>query len=418
MMKRILLLLSVLSLAACTESRPAWMQPINPPAQEKPQLPPGTIYPGYNLPPNDQAQQQQGPQAAPAGPTQAVKVALLIPQSGPQQEMGQSMLQAAQLALFDLHSKSFELLPEDTRGTPEGAREAARVAISSGAQLILGPIFSGEVRAARDVAQHSGINMVAFTTDWTTAGGNCFILGFTPFSQVQRVAQYAAMHGVRRVAIITPDNEYGTAVTLAWTDVAQRIGLGSPAVVRFSADGHDINDKVGAFARDNASSRSYDAVLLPVGGDQARTISGILARAGLGPQIMRRLGTGLWDDAALAADKTLAGAWFAAPSPDQRRGFERRYGQTFSQRPQRLSTLAYDATALAAALARNGYQPGRSPFDYASLTNPNGFAGLDGVFRFRSDGLAERGLAMLQFRDMQIETLDPAPKTFQNWLGQ
>jgi hypothetical protein len=70
-------------------------------------------------------------------------------------------------------------------------------------------------------------------------------------------------------------------------------------------------------------------------------------------------------------------------------------------------TLAYDATALAALLAKGG-----SNFSRAALTNPNGFAGVDGIFRLREDGTVQRGLAIDQVTPEGGRLLDPAPATF------
>src|SRR5690606_31495846 len=163
---------------------------------------------------------------------------------------------------------------------------------------------------------------------------------------------------------------------------------------------------------DTAGEPPFDAVLLPVGGDQARSLANLLSFYDLGPKAVKRLGTGLWDDPGLATEPALEGAWFAAPSPDLRKGFESRYRDLYGSRPPRLASLAYDATALAAVLAKNSYnRTGRVSFDREAIVNPNGFAGIDGIFRFRPDGLVERGMAVLEFRNGGIEVIDPAPNT-------
>jgi hypothetical protein len=78
--------------------------------------------------------------------------------------------------------------------------------------------------------------------------------------------------------------------------------------------------------------------------------------------------------------------------------------------------LSYDATALAAVIAKNSFHTrGRVIFTREDLINPNGFAGIDGIFRFRPDGLVERGLAVLEYSDAKIRVIDPAPTTFQNY---
>jgi branched-chain amino acid transport system substrate-binding protein len=155
-------------------------------------------------------------------------------------------------------------------------------------------------------------------------------------------------------------------------------------------------------------------VLLPVGGDLAKGLGNMLSQYDLSARNVRRLGTGLWDDASLSTEPGLDGGWFAAPSPQNRVSFENRFNTLYRETPPRLASLAYDATALAAVLARTGIkQAGYPSFDRNSIANPNGFAGIDGIFRFRPDGNVERGLAILQLNKGRIEVVEDAPRTFQ-----
>src|SRR6266849_1343155 len=91
---------------------------------------------GPKLPPPPQTR------PPPSGP---VKVALLVPLTGANAELGKAMLEAAQLALFNTESERLTLVPRDTAGTADGAANAAKSAISEGAQLILGPLLAAEV---------------------------------------------------------------------------------------------------------------------------------------------------------------------------------------------------------------------------------------------------------------------------------
>lgn len=429
---------------------------------------PGESYPSYSArPPQNDFQARIGgaepsfyapPESVPdvrkAPALPPVKVALLLPLTGEHSDIGQAMLQAAQLALFDMGYSSFELMPRDTKGTPQGASQAAQSVLSDGAQIILGPLFSREVRAIQPLVSRHNINMISFSTDWSLAGNNTYIMGILPFAQVQRVAEYAAANGMGRIGILAPNTDYGNAVIAAYNSLAYRTGLNTAEVVRFAADDSDNSAILRNFTRydervqaleeqklalkarldldprnrelqkemaalekaDTAGEPPFDAVLLPVGGDQARSIANLLSFYDLGPKAVKRLGTGLWDDPGLAAEPALDGAWFAAPSPVQRQGFEGRYRDLFGSRPLRLASLAYDATALTAVLAKNSYsRTGRTSFEREAIVNPNGFAGIDGIFRFRPDGLVERGLAVLEFRKGSIEVIEPAPTTFQRF---
>lgn len=350
-----------------------------------------------------------------------VKVAILLPLSGQHSKLGQAMLNAAQIALFDVGYDNFELLPKDTKGTPDGARNAARSALQDGAKLVLGPVFSTSVKAARQVTQSANVNMVAFSTDWTLANSHTYLIGFLPFDQVERVVRYASNAGYNRIGVLSPRDSYGNGVVSAYQSIARRAGVETSRIERFAPQGHDLGKIMKSFsdydarrASNNAHGAPFNAVLMPVGSTIARQVGSFLNHYDLPASQVKRLGTGLMDDPALARDKSLDGAWFAAPAPAARLKFERRYNSIYYAKPPRIASLAYDATALAASLARSGLQQGNRPaYNRTAITNPNGFAGVDGIFRFRPDGIVERGLAILEYRKGSIIVIDKAPKTFQ-----
>jgi ABC-type branched-subunit amino acid transport system substrate-binding protein len=102
------------------------------------------------------------------------------------------------------------------------------------------------------------------------------------------------------------------------------------------------------------------------------------------------LGAGIWDDNTIKQNPLMRGAIYAAPSAKTRRNFEQQYQAVYNQSPKRLASLGYDATALAIVLLRQSH----GKISRASLTNPNGFNGVDGVFRFTQNGMTERGIAI------------------------
>lgn len=351
-----------------------------------------------------------------------VRVAILLPLSGKNAAMGEALLKSAQMALFDLGHENFELIPKDTGDTEQGGKLAAQQALQDGAQLVLGPVFADTVRGAQSALAGSNVNMIAFSTDWTLARDKTYLIGFLPFDQVSRVVKYARTQGLTRFGVLSPDDNYGNAVVNAYGQAERAAGISGTRMERFSPQAADLSLLVRSFtdydkrqSTGNALGAPFDAVLIPAGGNLARSIGRSLNSYGLPPSQVRRLGTGLMDDAQLAGDASLAGAWFAAPPPKSRSDFENRFRRYYGSTPPRIASLAYDATALAATLSRMSLQKnGTVDFTRSALMNPNGFAGVDGIFRFRNDGVAERGLSILEYRNGRIVEIDPAPRTFQS----
>lgn len=360
---------------------------------------------------NIYAQPQQAPVSSPRQDftnLPPVKVAILLPLSGPQASTGEALLQAAQLAVFDIGYTNFELMPRDTKGTTSGAAQAANSAIQDGAQLILGPLFANSVRAVKSVAKPRGINVIAFSTDWTLADSSTYLMGFMPTTQVERVTQYAIQNGYKNFALIAPKDAYGNLVSERFTQTAQSKGASIKHDLRYSAGDPAVINEIAKLQGGN-----FQAVFMPVGGSQTEMISSALSYNKLMPDQIKRIGTGLWDDVRIARQPNMNGAWFAAPSPRLRTAFENKYMNTYGAKSPRIATLAYDATALAATLAKNGFETtGQPAFNAHAITSPNGFAGTDGIFRFKPNGLVERSLAVLELRNGRIIEIDPARNGF------
>lgn len=373
-----------------------------------------------------------GPRSLPPGPPGAVappgagpvKVALLVPLSGANADLGKAMLEAAQLALFTTASERLTLVPRDTAGTAQGAAKAARSAITDGAQLILGPLLAAEVEAVKPVARDAKINVVAFSTATQLAGGNVFLMGFLPKQEVVREVAFARDKGLSRFAALAPNSQYGHLMTDALREAASASG-GSVVKIEYldpratdpaAAVKRLLASGAGATASEPPPSPSggaaFDALLVPAGGAQLKQIARQLKEAGVDPARVRLLGSGLWDDSSTAGEPALEGGWFAASPPEPRREFESRFQTTYGHPAPRLASLAFDAAALAAVLGKSG---GGEPIAQEAILNPNGFTGVDGLFRFTKDGLVQRGLAVLEVEPQGNIAVSPAPQNFQDF---
>jgi len=344
-----------------------------------------------------------------------IKVHLLVPLTGNKSNLGKSMLNAAQMALFDVGSENFELVPVDTKSTNDGARAAAEKAIQDESKLILGPIFSQNLEAIKPVVSPTGIPVISFTTDWKQADDNVYLMGFLPFTQVSRVVKYAQQNGYHKFAAYAPQTEYADIVIRTMDNAIDDTKARMVDSGRFPAQQRDVSELINAFAtahKDDKNGFDFDTLMLPMGGESLKSVVKQFELNGVVSTKIKFIGTGLWDEDNLVGTPSMMGAWFAAPDPDVREDFVKNYRDNFGSYPVRIASLAYDATALAAVLARSKVDDLQSPYTHDNLTNPRGFAGIDGVFRFREDGLSERGLAILEVSSGKMKVVDKAPTSF------
>jgi ABC-type branched-subunit amino acid transport system substrate-binding protein len=353
------------------------------------------------------------PAAAPAGVPQQpvsvgngqVKVGLILPLSaaGNAGVAAQSMRNASEMALSEFLNPNLQLLIKDDGGSPQGAQQVAQQALDEGAEIILGPLFASSVPATAQVARGRGISVMAFSTDSSVASRGVYLLSFLPESDVNRIVEYAASTGKRSFAAMLPENAYGNVVEAAFKQAVPKRGGRIVAFEKYGADRATA-------ARNVAQALGQaDALLLADDGEAVASVADALAAAGANLQSVQLLGTGLWDNPRVFASSRLQGGLFAAPDPAGFRSFASRYRRKFGAEPVRTATLAYDAVALTAALSRT---QGGQRFSSDVLLNPSGFAGIDGLFRFRADGTNERGLAVMRVGSGGAVAVAGSPKSF------
>ncbi|HXJ00576.1 MAG TPA: penicillin-binding protein activator, partial [Micropepsaceae bacterium] len=331
------------------------------------------------------------------------RVTLLLPLSGGTAEtrsVAQALEKAAEMAVFDSKSSDILLMPRDDGGTPEKAAAAAAKAIEDGAEIIIGPLFAGSVTAVAPVARAAHVPVIALSSDRSVGGNGVYLLSFQPETEVNRIISYAARTGHSSFAAMIPKTAYGDKVQAAFRDSVMRAGGKITEIENFD----ERPQVVGPPAKAAAASGA-DAILIAEGGAMLQAIGPALALNGATNRSLQFLGTGLWDDPSIAREPALANGRFAAPAPESFRSFTAHYRDVYEAPPPRIATLAYDAISLVALLARGRpYQR----FTDAALVDPKGFSGVDGIFRFRTDGSAERGLAILEVTQGGFSVVDPA----------
>jgi branched-chain amino acid transport system substrate-binding protein len=367
----------------------------------------GDLFPGPAPPPTPMAPASAPPLAANLG-TGGVKVGLILPlsASGNAGSAGQAMRNAAEMALAEFNEPNIQLLPKDDGGTGQGAQLAAQQAIDEGAEIILGPLFAHSVTSAKPIARGRNVPIIAFSTDTNVASAGVYLLSFLPESDVDRVVAYAISQGKRSFIGLVPSNPYGTVVEGEFKQAVARRGGRVMALERYADDRGKIGDAVRLVAQ--AAGRA-DALFIPDGGEAVNDVVTALSKAGVNLRQFALLGTQLWDDPKIFSNPSLEGGWYPAPDPAGFRAFADRYRSRYQQDPPRPAALAYDAVALVAALVKT---QGSQRITNEVLTNPSGFAGIDGVFRFRNDGTNQRGLAILRVTPSGGQVIAPASRTF------
>ncbi len=341
-----------------------------------------------------------------------VQVALLVPGgsgNAADDALAGSLEKAARLAMGELQGVTIDLRVYNTAGNATQAGAVARQAVNEGAKVILGPVYAANAAAAGVAA--GGVNVLAFSNNPEVAGGNVFVLGNTFQNTANRLVRYAAAAGKGNILIVNGNN---AAETIGAQSIARAIaatpGAQQAGALSFEVSQNGVINAVRDISA-TAKSSNADAIFLTSGTDGAIPfLAQLLPENGLGPSDIQYIGLQRWDIPASA--RTLPGlqnGWFALPDPALQAQFQARYAAAYGSQPHAIAGLAYDGIAAIGALVKAGKSDALTA---AALTQSQGFVGVNGVFRLRGNGTAERGLAIAQIQNREIVVIDPAPRSF------
>ncbi|MAT88389.1 MAG: penicillin-binding protein activator [Aestuariivita sp.] len=340
-----------------------------------------------------------------------VPVALLIPQSVKEtQHIALSIENAARLAIADLGNIRVDLRVYDTAGSAVVAGQVAQQAVNQGAKIILGPLFAEAANAAGLAVADEGINVLSFSNNASIAGGNVFVLGQTFDNTANRLVQFAAAQGKRKAIIVHPNNVEGEFGRIALEKAADQSSLKIVASQAFEFSREGVVNTVPLV---RAAVEIEDADLLFLTSTTAGALGlliQMLPEAGINSETMQYAGLARWDIPPQNLELSgIQGGWFTIPDREMLAKFSARYEASYQRKPHHLASLSYDGIAAIGALV---FSEGQNALSKSSLTQQAGFEGVDGIFRFKSNGTNERGLAIARIENKQVKIIDPAPASF------
>jgi branched-chain amino acid transport system substrate-binding protein len=380
------------------------------------------------------------PLRRPKGPD--VRVGVLLPLTGPHALLGKSIFSSIELALFTVGTKNLVLLPRDTQGTPEGARIAARSAIDSGAEFLIGPVFSGSARAVAAEKRGTGIISIALTNDYQSSDVDSYVMGLLPGQRLSRIVSFAFSRGLRRFAYLLPEGAYGDVIAQAFQTAVVEAGGTIVRTVRYSKDNQlslsravkrlanydrrrslwAEQKKILARNPDPISKKAlrrlenrealgrvgFDAVLLIEDGPAITALAPLLPYYEIDIRRVRILGISDWGERSILREPAMNGAWYTSLSPSAVAKFVRNFKGIFGYSPNSLAPLAYDAGAIAAFLSAQN----PPAFSNQMLTNSRGFSGSVGLFRFRKNGTVQHNFSVLEVTPKGAKEISPPPREF------
>ena len=335
------------------------------------------------------------------------RVGLLIPKTGPNSRLGTELLRGAELALFAMRDPSIELLSFDTAGGP-AASMAARQAMAADVDIVVGPLFSQSVIAARSIIGQRGVPMLALSNNLQIADQASWLLGYMPEQQIELLLGHALTVGHSKIAILVEESPFGQRLAAHTVQRLQQLGL-TPEVMQtltqaqLAADDQlktaireftgyvplEEDEEAPAFA--DLPPPRFDAVVFAGGAEFALRTAPVLAYYDADSERVLYLGNAQWNQRRLLMEPSLYGALFASRPTGQDDRFNTLWADIWESRPGTLARLSFDAMAMISVVARN-----KPPRWRAALVSDSGFNGFSGAYRLYPDGSNRRAFELRQ----------------------
>ncbi len=352
-------------------------------------------------------------------PRPITKIALLLPlesSSNQTNRLTKHLINAARLAADDLKHLNLTLSVYPTSGEPTRALHAAKAAVEGGAQILVGPLFSQETAAIRASKEIKNIQIISLSNDPNVADKNIFILGTTIQTSADRLVKFAMSKGLHRIAIIGPKGTIGFNGITSAEEAIKKNGAFLTTTALYPLDFREIQKSASTIYKKLINSNSTAIIFTDTPtrglGFISEQVSQFYDKDNKKkPQF---IGLTRWDSSQqILNESSLNKGWFIIPDTRFKKTFQERYIDTFGSKPNEISSLAYDAIALIGAVIKET-QSNRSSvkFKRKHFMDPNGFVGVNGIFRFKPDNSAERSLSVAQVKSGNFIVIDHAKSKF------
>jgi|TARA_B110000438_G_C15787650_1_gene639180 hypothetical protein len=330
-----------------------------------------------------------------------LKIGILLPLSGPFQEIGQSLLKAIQLALFDIGNKKVKIYPKDSRGNPLNSYLAAKEFEEMGIKIVIGPVFFESLERLNEI---KNITFISLTNKTQKIPKNTIAFGINIKSQLDTLIKYFNETELTRTLLLAPKSKYTEQVSIfnssaikfdkefLYDSNPKKITNEIEKLTRYYERKKDLERRIKILENSNLDKDkdelkrleqkhtlgrvNFDSVIVLDFGESLKSILTSFMFADVSNKEVNFFTINQWFDETLFNENAAQNLHFTGIDFDNYKKFQKKYFKTYNKDPNKLSILAYDALGLIYYCWLNN----NSDFKVNQLYNREGFKGMHGDF--------------------------------------
>ncbi|MDB2708802.1 ABC transporter substrate-binding protein [Candidatus Pelagibacter bacterium] len=336
-----------------------------------------------------------------------IRIGLLVPLTGKNTEIGQSIIKSTRLAINTINNASIEIIPKDTQSNPEVTLKAAKELANSGIKIVIGPVFNETLIYLDELSE---LTFLALTNKNDNFSKNIINAGINATSQLNAIKKFIELNEIKKTIFLTPDvsfkNEIEKAISNSKIKILEnyiyntdptKLTKQIEKITRYEIRKQNLEDEINRLEkseqsnkeflierlkkRDTLGSVKFDSVVISDFDESLKSVTTSLLYTDITPKEKYFITLNQWFDESLLKETSSQPLYFPSANKDNYDEFSNEYFEKYNQYPNQLSFLSYDLVGLVYYLILQN----ESVIDKKMFTKKTLFKGKVGVFEIKNN---------------------------------
>ena len=336
-----------------------------------------------------------------------IRIGLLVPLTGKNSEIGQSIIKSTRLAINTINNASIEIIPKDTQSNPEITLGAAKELANSGIRIVVGPVFNESLIYLGELSE---LTFLALTNKNDNFSKNIINAGINATSQLNAIKKFIELNEIKKTIFLTPDvgfkNEIEKAISNSKIKILEnyiyntdptKLTKQIEKITRYEIRKQNLEDEINRLEkseqsnkellierlkkRDTLGSVKFDSVVISDFDESLKSVTTSLLYTDITPKEKYFITLNQWFDESLLKETSSQPLYFPSANKDNYDEFSNEYFEKYNQYPNQLSFLSYDLVGLVYYLILQN----ESVIDKKMFTKKTLFKGKVGVFEIKNN---------------------------------
>jgi ABC-type branched-subunit amino acid transport system substrate-binding protein len=301
-----------------------------------------------------------------------IKIGLLIPLTGENSEIGESIINSVGLAINKINNSSIEIIPKDTGSNPDMALDAAIELSNLGVKIIIGPVFNESLAYLNKVNE---ITFLALTNKNNNFSKNIINAGINATSQLRAIDRFIKLEKIKKTIFLTPDKDFKNEIEVAisrskikvkknyvYNTDPTKLTEQIEKITRYQIRKQNLQDEITRLEKSDESNKellierlkkrdtlgnvNFDSVVISDFDESLKSVTTSLLYTDVSPKEKYFITLNQWFDESLLKETSSQPLYFPSVNKNNYEEFSSEYYEKYNLYPNQLSFLSYDLVGL------------------------------------------------------------------------